>query len=66
MRSPRPPPSSINLNFLWTLFVRGSKTLTVGVCMNTASQVATIYPKMEEISGDVVKSPSFEKTLDCL
>ena len=62
MRRPLPPPSSTSLNFFWTVLVRGSMTPTDGVCMKTASHVATIYPKREDIYGEVVKSPSFEKT----
>ena len=36
--------------------------LTEGVCMKTANHVATIYPKIDDIYGEVVKSPSLENT----
>lgn len=64
--NPRPPPNSTILNLFLIEFVIGSIKFMEGVCMNTTIQVATISPKREDISGEVIKSPYVEKTFWCM
>ena len=62
MSMPLPPPSYTNRNGFSTAFVKGLMALTFGDWRKTVIHVATISPKRVEISGAVMKSPSFEKT----